>query len=239
MRWVTAILIAIACQGSQKALAQALAVDLELVLAVDGSRSIDDGEFELQLQGIARAFLDRGFLSVLRSAAPQGIAVTLVQWTGDESQAQVVGWHHVMDETTAADFSDRVLAGGRRLYPGPTAIGSAIRFSTRLIDANGFAGRRRVIDISGDGYNNSGNRPELARDEALARGVIVNGLTVMNEIPALDQYFLSRVVGGPGAFVIEALDFEHFADAFKLKLIREVRGSWVSLLMPNTRLASE
>ncbi|MFQ5566869.1 MAG: DUF1194 domain-containing protein [Paracoccaceae bacterium] len=216
-----------------------MVVDLELALAVDGSRSIDEDEFALQLKGIAAAFRDRGFLAALKSSAPRGIAVTLVQWAGDGHQAHVVAWQHVGDAASAAAFADRVLAAGRRLEPGPTAIGSAIRYSYLLMEANGFAGARRVIDISGDGYNNSGNSPEIARDEALARGVTINGLTVMNEIPALDRYFLTRVIGGPGAFVVEALDFEQFADAFKLKLIREVTGLRVTLNAREPRLAVE
>jgi len=191
---------------------------------VDGSRSIDEAEFDLQIRGIAAAFRDPAFLNALDKAAPDGIAVTLVQWTGHADQVQVVDWSLVSGPATAADFADRVLAGGRRLQPGPTGIGSAIRYSYRLMEANEFLGKRQVIDISGDGYNNSGNRPELARDEAVGRGVVVNGLTVMNDIPLLDRYFLARVIGGPGAFVVEAENFAEFALAFRLKLIREVTG---------------
>ena len=232
MRWTSAILLSIMCLNWQTSLAQDVAVDLELALAMDGSRSINDHEFALQLNGIAAAFRDPGFLAVLHSAAPRGIAVTLVQWAGQQNQAHVVAWRHVRDASSAAGFSDEVKTAGRRLAPGPTAIGSAIRYSSRLIESNGFAGARRVIDVSGDGYNNSGNRPEIARDEALARGVTINGLTVTNEIPGLDLYFSTRVIGGPGAFVIEALDFERFAEAFKLKLIREVTGDQVTLNAP-------
>lgn len=237
--WIAAILLAITCLGSQDSLAQDIAVDVELVLAIDGSRSIDEDEFALQLQGISAAFRDRGFLAALKSAAPQGIAVTLVQWAGYGHQTHVVAWRHVGDAASAAVFAGQVLAGGRRVEPGPTAIGSAIRYSYLLMEANGFAGARRVIDISGDGYNNSGNRPEIARDEALALGVTINGLTVMNEIPGLDRYFSTWVIGGPGAFVVEALDFEQYAAAFKLKLIREITGNRVSSNPLRPRLASD
>ena len=141
-------------------------------------------------------------------------------------------------EFTAA-FSDQVLAAGRRLQPGPTGIGGAIRYSYRLMEANDFSSSRQVIDISADGYNNSGNQPEIARDEALALGVTINGLTVMNEVPGLDRYFSNRVIGGPGAFVVEALNFEQYADAFMLKLIREVSGNRVTVNSQNTRFASD
>ena len=234
-----AILLATTFLGAQYSPAQEIAVDLELALTVDGSRSIDDDEFVLQLEGIATAFRDRGFLAALHSAAPRGIAVALVQWAGHEHQVHAVAWLYVSDAASAAQFADQVLAAGRRVQPGPTAIGDAIRYSYRLMEANGFAGSRRVIDISGDGYNNSGNRPEIARDEALARGVTINGLTVMNEIPGLDRYFSTWVIGGPGAFVVEALDFEQYAAAFKLKLIREVTGNRVSSNPPRPRLASD
>jgi hypothetical protein len=239
MRWTAAIFLLIACLDSGKSLAQDIAIDLELVLAVDGSRSIDENEFALQLEGIAAAFRDRTFLAALRSAAPRGIAVSLVQWAGYDQQAHVVAWRHVEDAPSAAAFSDQVLVAGRRLQPGPTGIGSAIRYSYRLMEANGFSGTRQVIDISADGYNNSGNQPEIARDEALALGVTINGLTVMNEVPSLDRYFSNRVIGGPGAFVVEALNFEQYADAFILKLIREVSGNRVTVNSQNTRFASD
>ena len=131
---------------------------------------------------------------------------------------------------------DQVLAAGRRINPGPTGIGSAIRYSYRLMEANGFSGARQVVDISADGYNNSGNQPEIARDEALAMGVTINGLTVMNEVPGLDRYFSTRVIGGPRAFVVEAFDFGQYAEAFLLKLIREVSGDRVTLNSQNTHL---
>jgi hypothetical protein len=239
MRWTTAILLLIACLDSGKSQAQNIAVDLELVLAVDGSRSIDENEFALQLEGISAAFRDRKFLAALRSAAPQGIAVSLVQWAGYDQQAEVVAWRHVGDAPSAAAFSDQVLAAGRRLQSGPTGIGSAIRFSYRLMEANDFTSSRQVIDISADGYNNSGNQPEIARDEALALGITINGLTVMNEVPGLDRYFSTRVIGGPGAFVVEALNFEQYAEAFLLKLIREVSGNRITVNSQNTRFASD
>ena len=224
INWVAAITLTASCLIPCTASAQEVPVDLELALAVDGSRSIDADEFNLQIQGIAAAFRDPVFHKALRQAAPEGIAVTLVQWTGHSDQAQVVPWTHVVDGDSAGAFADRVLAAGRHLPPGPTGIGSAIRFTYWLMEANGYAGKRQVIDVSGDGYNNSGNRPEVARDEAVARGIVINGLTVKNDIPLLDRYFIARVIAGPGAFVVRADDFTEFATAFRLKLIREVTG---------------
>lgn len=224
MKRFTAMALAVWCLAPSAAQTQGVPVDLELVLAVDGSRSIDNHEFALQIGGIAAAFRDPAFHEVLYQAAPEGIAVTLVQWTGHGNQIQVLPWMRVGDAIAAASFASQVAGAGRGLPPGPTGIGSAIRFSYQLLEQNGFAGKRRVIDVSGDGYNNSGNRPEIARDEAMARGIVINGLTVMNDIPLLDHYFTARVIGGPGAFVIKTDDFDGFAAAFLRKLIREVTG---------------
>ncbi len=238
MRYSLFIAVLLTCLFSAPGLPQVTntAVDVELVLAVDGSRSVDSKEFALQMDGIAQAFRNPRFLAVLRAAAPRGIAVTLVQWAGNKRQLQVVGWHYVDDRNTAAGFADKVANAGRKLMPGPTAIGSAIRFSYLLIENNRFNGKSRVIDISGDGYNNSGQRPEIARDEAADLGIIINGLTVLNEVSGLDRYFSDRVIAGPGAFVIEVLDFEHVATAFVTKLIREVSGDKLALKKSRTIL---
>lgn len=203
---------------------QSHVVDLELVIAVDGSRSIDAEEFALQAGGIAAAFADPLFHEVVAQTAAGGIAVTYVQWSGRDHQRQVVGWRHVTGAASAVGFAKEVLQTGRVIADGPTSIGGAIEFSTGLLESNAFEGKRRVIDISGDGFNNTGNRPEIERDAALERGVIINGLTILNESPKLDAYFRRRVIGGRFSFVIAAQDFEGYREAFLRKLIREVRG---------------
>ncbi len=204
--------------------AQDIAVDLELVLAIDSSRSVDRREFNLQIKGIATAFRDPAFLSALRNYAPRGIAVALVQWSGQKSHINVVGWQFITNESSARAFANQVDAAGRRLAPGSTSINNAIGFSSAILRDNGYRGARQVIDVSGDGYNNTGNRPELTRDRAVARGITINGLTITNEVARLDRYFRDRVIGGPGAFVMKALDYRDFAAVFNRKLIREVIG---------------
>ncbi|MFQ5623040.1 MAG: DUF1194 domain-containing protein [Paracoccaceae bacterium] len=204
--------------------AQSIQVDLELVLAVDGSRSVDADEFSLQTEGIAAAFLHEDVLVALSAAAPRGIAVALVQWAGSLDQLTVVDWHHLKDREGAQIFAEQILLKGRQVRPGGTDIGEAIVFSLALLGRNRFDGTRRVIDVSGDGYDNAGGRPETARDIALGEGVVINGLTILNETPQLHGYYARRVVGGPGSFVIEAVDYSTFATAFRLKLIREIAG---------------
>lgn len=232
-----ACLAVIACLGASPCVAQTV-VDMELVLSLDGSRSIDAPEFALQVEGVALAFRDPEFLETLQAAAPRGVAVTLVQWAGVDRQVMVAPWRLVRDPISAADFAEEVLAAGRVVEPGPTGIGGAILHGVGLIEGNRFAASRRVIDISGDGYNNSGNRPESARDAAVALGVVINGLTVMNEVADLDRYYAARVIGGPGAFVVEARDFQDYAAAFRLKLIREIAEIQLSARTDPTRRAS-
>jgi hypothetical protein len=204
--------------------AQEIAVDLELVLAIDSSRSIDTQEFDLQIKGIAAAFRDPAFLATLRSHAPRGIAVALVQWSGQNNHINALGWHHITDGISARIFANQIEATGRMLNPGSTSINNAIRYCSSLLQANGFNGARKVIDVSGDGYNNTGSPPELARDEAVARGITINGLTISNEVAQLHGYYKDRVIGGAGAFVMTALDFQEFSAVFRRKLIREVIG---------------
>ncbi|MBI3503373.1 MAG: DUF1194 domain-containing protein [Proteobacteria bacterium] len=207
------------------------AVDLELVLAVDVSRSIDDREFELQRRGYAQALAHPTVLQAIRATATQRIAVTFVEWAGYEFQKVIVPWAVISDETSADQFAQRVLAEPRAFW-GWTSISGAIDFSVRLFGLS-YEGRRKVIDISGDGVNNSGRTASTARDEALARGITINGLVILNDPPPtmrglpqvpLDDFYRENVIGGPGAFVIAIDDFDTFAYAMVNKLIKEIAG---------------
>ncbi len=200
-----------------------VSVDLELVLAVDTSASVDAREFDLQMTGLADAFRDPGVLAAVRR--PGGIAVALVQWGGPGSQAVSVGWAHVFDADSAVRFADAV-AGSRRLFlMEETAIAPLLYFAMGLFDDNGFDGRRRVIDVSGDGPNNTGFYPGIMRDWVVAAGITVNGLAIRNEHADVDRHYRDHVIGGPGAFVMRAADYRDFADAIRRKLIREIAGT--------------
>jgi hypothetical protein len=202
--------------------AQSQPVDLTLVLAVDCSRSINDEEFALQVEGYAAAFRHPAVLPAIQSGERRAIAVTYVQWAGPFLQNQAIGWTLINDGESAHVFADRFQAVPRAFHGGGTSLSGIIDFSRGLIRKSGFDARRRVIDISGDGINNSGRMAQSARDDAAGEGITVNGLPILTEVSALDEYFRQYVVGGEGAFVIAAEDFATFAHAILNKLIREI-----------------
>jgi hypothetical protein len=206
-------------------------VDLALVLAVDVSRSIDDEEYALQKRGYAEAFHHPAVLNAIRANPHQRIAVTMVEWAGSDFQKVIVPWTVVSDHESGQILSDAIMQTPRSFW-GWTSISGAIDFSMPLFAAGGFADGRRVIDVSGDGVNNSGRPASNARDDAVAAGVVINGLVIMNDKPTpgftqrpqppLDEFYRDNVIGGVGAFLIAIDDFESFAFAIVNKLIKEI-----------------
>jgi hypothetical protein len=218
-----AVLLLVVCvAGASPVRAQLPPVDLELVLAVDCSRSIDDSEFALQVQGYAEAFRHPSVLRAIQSGMRRSIAVTYVQWAGPFLQTQAIGWTLINDGESALEFADRFQAAPRGFYGGGTSLSGVIDYSKTLFPKSGFNGRRRVIDISGDGINNSGRMATSARDDALREGITINGLAILTEIGGLDNYFRENIMGGEGSFVLAAEDFASFAQAILNKLIREI-----------------
>lgn len=212
-------------------------VDVELVLAVDVSGSIDAYEFDLQRKGYSEAFRDPRVLDAIRANKLQRIAVTMVEWSGAEFQAQIVPWTVVKDRASAEALAAAILAPPRG--PGRwTSISGGIDYSMKMFRESPHKSERRVIDVSGDGVNNSGRPVEMARDEAVKAGVIINGLAILNDRPnpysgfyrqpesqqPLDEYFSEKVIGGPGSFLISTNDFEGFERAVVAKLVREIAG---------------
>lgn len=203
-------------------------VDLELLLAVDVSASVDSQEYSLQMNGIADAFRHPEVIAAIRASAPQGLAVALLQWAGPDEQTYAVPWSVVDDRVSAAAFADRIEAATRPLTLGGTAIGDALIVGVSLLAENGVAAARRVIDVSGDGRANQGTSPAPVRAHAASLGVTVNGLAILNEEPQLMSYYAERVIGGPGAFVMHADHYQDFGRAIRLKLIREIEGATVA-----------
>jgi hypothetical protein len=201
------------------------AVDLQLVLAVDASGSVDQVRFDLQKQGYVAAFRHARVLQAIRSGPNQAIAVTMVQWTGPVLQVQVVGWTSVGDEKTATAFANAIERAPRQLFGGGTSISGAIDYAATLFPLSPFRASRRVIDVSGDGSNNRGRPVTLARDAAIAAGIGINGLPILALEPDLDRYYYDNVIGGPGAFVVAAQTYETFADAILKKLIMEIAAN--------------
>ena len=216
--------------------AAAETVDLQLVLAADVSRSIDDDEFKLQRQGYANAFRDPRVLRAIRSGQFGRIAVCYLEWSGPESMAVIADWTVIGDEESAAAFSDTI-AAAQRPFANRTAIGAAIDFARSQFLRSGVESQRRVIDVSGDGTNTNGREPAPARDDALAAGITINGLVILSPEPmpwnpyhthppgGLDNYYRENVAGGPGAFVLVVEDFNSFAYAVVNKLIKEIAAA--------------
>lgn len=206
-------------------------VDLELVIAVDVSLSMDLDEQRLQRDGYVAAFRDAEIIKAIVSGAHGRIAVTYVEWAGPASQSVVIPWTVIDGEKAARAFADRLEATPitrARL----TSISSALKFSHDLFSSSGAKGIRRVIDISGDGPNNAGLPVLPARDEVVAGGIVINGLPIVFrlsaysafDIPDLDRYYANCVIGGAGAFMVPVRDMVEFASAIRRKLLLEISG---------------
>jgi len=203
-------------------------VDLELVLAVDVSGSMDEDEHQLQRQGYVQAFRHPGVIQVITSGFHGRIAVTYFEWAGPGGQDITVPWTEIHDAASANAFAD-VLARKPRAYIRGTSISDGLLFGAGLFAGNGFKAPRRVIDVSGDGANNMGLPVEEARDRVVAQGITINGLPLMLKHYAigtagLDQYFKDCVIGGTGAFVVPVKEEIGMAKAIRRKLILEIAG---------------
>lgn len=209
--------------------AQDGAVDLLLVMAVDVSRSVDDEEARLQREGYQAAMTDPRVLAAIGGGMLGAIAVAYVEWAAHGYQQLVIPWTRIGDPADAAAWSDRLAQSPRRSVSW-TSISGALAFSRRVLADCPFEGTRRVIDVSGDGVNNNGPPPEQERDRLLNGGVTINGLPIVNDRPNfgvasgpdLEAHYRASVIGGPGAFLIVAQDFEAFGDAIRRKLVQEI-----------------
>jgi hypothetical protein len=211
--------------GFSASQAHAVAVDLELALLVDVSGSVDGGEYTLQKTGYVDAFKDAGIISAIQAGTIGSIAVTYIEWSGTTQQAQLVGWSEINDATSGTAFADAIAATSRA-YSGSTGPGSAINYATPLF-TNGFEGTRLVMDVSGDGAENTGADTSDARDAALAAGVdAINGIAIGGSA-FVESFYQTDIVGGTNAFFIAAANFNDFADAIKKKLEREITGGSV------------
>lgn len=228
---------AVAANLAAPAAAQDLPVDLELVLAVDISGSMDPGERQLQRDGYVRAFRHPDVIAALASGYYGRIAVAYVEWAGPASQSLVVPWQAIDGAATANDLADRLAAAQSPRIRG-TSISGALAFTSLLFDGNGFDGARRVIDVSGDGPNNMGLPVVPVRDTVVAQGVTINGLPLTLRPtgswgiagPLLDIYYEDCVIGGPGAFFVSVQAPEQLADAIRRKLVLEIAGTPPSVI---------
>ena len=216
--------------------AAAEAVDVALVLAADVSRSIDAGEFDLQRRGYAAGIASPKVLTAIQAGEHGAIAVCFVEWSGPDEQMTVVKWTVIKDGESAAEFAS-ILTNAPRSFTGRTSISAGIDYAVKELAQSGVTAERRIIDVSGDGTNNAGRPVTDARDQAVAAGVAINGLAIINERPAgyffahtqppggLPAYYKENVVGGTGAFLQVVQDFTTFGDAITNKLLTEIAAA--------------
>jgi hypothetical protein len=206
-------------------------VDIELIIAVDVSYSMDMDELAIQREGYAQAIVSKEFLQALKSGPNGKIAVTYFEWAASSDQKIIIPWRVIDGPETADAVANEIMKTPIR-RASRTSISGAINFAMPLFDENPHRGLRRVIDISGDGPNNNGGPVVAARDAALEKGIVINGLPIMVKEPSystmdidnLDFYYEDCVIGGPGAFVVTIKDREKFKEAIRTKLLLEVAG---------------
>jgi len=232
MKRRTALVGSLAALSGLSAARAETAVDLELVLAVDVSRSIDEVEAELQRRGYIEALTNDRVIDAILSGENKRIALCYVEWAGTHYQVPVIDWI-VIDGAAAAHRFAEKLAEAPRTSQSWTAVGAALAFSAERFGSSGVVSKRRVIDISGDGRTNDGPPAETVRDKLVAEGIVINGLpVVMNRQNfsrppdiGLEKYYEENVIGGPGSFSITAANFEDFSRAVRSKLIREISSN--------------
>ena len=203
-------------------LAENIYVDLELVLAVDVSSSVDEEEYQLQIRGVGAAFRHPDIIAAIESTGGNGIAVGMVQWSDNEEQALVGGWHIIKDAADAAEYARIIRRAPRIIAGGQTSIAGALTFSIDQINNNNIDSSRKVIDVSGDGRANNGVHPMKIRDIALDQNITINGLVIINDEPFLDGYYERGVIGGRGGFMMIAEDYKDYAAMILQKLLREI-----------------
>jgi hypothetical protein len=206
-------------------------VDVELVIAVDVSYSMDLDELAVQREGYAQAIVSKEFLQAMKAGPNGKVAITYFEWSASSDQKIIIPWRMIDGPETADAVANEIMNTPVR-RGSRTSISGAINFAMPLFDENPYRGLRRVIDISGDGPNNNGAPVTGARDAALEKGIIINGLPIMVKEPSystmdidnLDWYYEDCVIGGPGAFVVSIKDRDNFKEAIRTKLLLEVAG---------------
>ena len=196
-------------------------------MAVDASSSVGGWEYYTQIHGYADAFRNPEVLRAIQSIGDRGIAVTLVLWSSAHAQSRVIDWHVIRNVDDAQRFA-AALVTANRTSAGKTAIGNALLYAAKLLTNNDFQGRRRTIDLSGDGSDNDGIGAPRARDLIVANNITINALAIVSGDLKLETYYRDNVIGGPNAFVEVAKNYASFPPAVLRKLLREIQGLPVS-----------
>lgn len=198
--------------------------DVAIVLAVDSSSSVNFSEFDLQMRGIAEAFRSAEVQRAIQAGPSGAVAISLVQWSGPLQVQQAVKWRLVTTPDSAEALAKEIEDTPRYFSVGSTAIGQALAFSARMFQKLPWSAGRRVIDISGDGANTDNPPVGPAREAVLQQGITINGLPIQAQEVDIDQYYRDNIIGGYGAFMEVARDYEAFRQAMTRKLIREIRA---------------
>lgn len=219
-------LLALLLPVEQKLRSQTIQTDLNLAIAIDCSYSVNSVEFQLQVNGIARALGSEEVVQAIKGGQYGKIGFSVFQWAGPETQELIIPWTIIGSTEDAREVAERLIAEPRRTAEGVTAIGSAITYGVALLQRAPFWSERQVIDMQADGTStwSRGVPIQTARDMAVYNGVTVNGLPILNEVPYLHHYFRNHVIGGPGSFIEIAENYKAFEKAIKRKLLREIRG---------------
>ena len=215
------LFVAAALLAATSHTARADEVDVALVLALDVSLSVDEGEYQLQRDGIAEAFESPTLVAAIAGGTHHAIEVLVLEWSEPDQQIITVDWTRVSDAASARAFAAKVRPS-RRSSTGRTAIGSALLAAAAAFERLPDKAARRVIDVSGDGMANVGPPPAEVRDTLVAKGITINGLVILDEEPWVDQYYDMNVVGGAGAFLMQVEDYRSFAAAIRQKLLSEL-----------------
>jgi hypothetical protein len=230
-RWALAFAALVLAQVSLARAAEQ--VDLLLALAMDVSRSMEQPKFLLQREGYAAAVTNPQVLNAIRSGPHQKIALCFIDWSGGGEQKLIIDWNVIDSAASAQRFGDLIIEAPRS-FNDRTSIGGGISFAAAQIAKAPFEAERQTIDVSGDGTNNAGRDVQIARDQAVAKGINVNGIAILTDIQysrtpehtnppgGLEKYYRDNVIGGPGAFVMVAEDFSSFGRAMVKKLIAEI-----------------
>ncbi|WP_020591031.1 DUF1194 domain-containing protein [Kiloniella laminariae] len=197
-------------------------VDLQLILAIDCSYSVDQYEYIQQMQGIAHALNSREIKEAVQLGHHQQIALTLIQWSSSSNQEVVLPWTLIGPPGSFETVATRISRLPRSVAIGSTSLSAVIAQSIHIFNSSPFRSSRRTLDISGDGRNNDGIPVHYLRDVAVKNNITINGLAIVNDIPTLDSYFRSQVTGGFNSFVIKANSYDDYRQAIVQKLVREI-----------------
>ncbi len=220
--WLIAIAISVQPANTQER------VDLNLILAIDCSYSVDAEEFSLQVHGTAIAFTNAKIIKAINSGKYGRIAIAVIQWSNTKSQIVSIPWTIVSNQIDAYKLALAIKSQTRQTAEGSTSISAAINKATKMLLSAPYQADRLTIDIAADGENNAGERVEQVRDRTTGLGITINGLSILNEVSYLDYYFQNRIIGGKGAFVQIANSYGDFGEAIRKKLLREILGGGIS-----------